>query len=239
MLKRFLPLIALVLLVIAAFAAGAGRWLSLDALAAHRAGLTAFIQAHLWLSLAIFAGVYIAAVALSLPAALVLNLAGGLLFGPWVGTADSVVGVTLGSLAVFVIVRTSLGEMLRERAETMGGRLKAVMDGMAAGAFGYVLTLRLLPIFPLWLVNLAAALAHAPIRPYALATLVGVIPSTLIFSHLGAGLGRLLDAGQKPGLAAFMRADVLGPLLALGLLALAATLAQRRRERRADPHPSR
>lgn len=229
MLRRVLPLIVLILLAVAAFAAGAGRWFSLSELAAHRAGWLAFIQAHLWLSLAIFVGVYAAAVALSFPAALVMNLAGGLLFGPWLGTAASVIGVTLGSLAVFVIVRSALGGMLRRRAEQMGGRFKAVMDGMAAGALGYVLTLRLLPVFPLWLVNLAAALAHAPIRPYALATVLGVIPSTLIFSHLGAGLGSLLAAGQIPNLHSLLRADVLGPLMALGLLALAATLVQRRR----------
>lgn len=229
MLKRFLPLIVLVLLVAAAFAAGVGRYLSLHELAARRAELEALVQAHLWLGLAAFTAVYAAAVALSLPSALVMNLAGGLLFGPWLGALASVVGVTAGSLAVFVIVRTSLGSLLRERAEAAGGRLRAVMEGMAAGAFGYVLTLRLLPIFPLWLVNLAAALAHAPIHPYALATVIGVVPSTLIFSHLGAGLGRLLAAGQTPTAASLMRADVLGPLLALGLLALAATLVQRRR----------
>ena len=229
MARRFLPLILLVLLVVAAFAAGAGRWLSLETLADRRADLMALVGAHLWLSLAAFTALYAAAVALSLPSALVLNLTGGLLFGPWLGTAASVVGVSLGSLAVFLIVRTSLGQMLRARAEAAGGRFKAVMDGMAAGAFGYILPLRLLPIFPLWLVNLAAALAHAPLRPYALATVLGVIPSTLIFNHLGAGLGRLLAAGQTPTLHSFLRADVLGPLVALSLLALAATLVRRRR----------
>jgi uncharacterized membrane protein YdjX (TVP38/TMEM64 family) len=233
--KRFLPLIVLVLLVVAAFAAGAGRYLSLDALAAHRADLLDQVAAHLALSLAVFIALYAAVVALSIPSALMLNIAGGLLFGPWLGAAASTVGVTLGSLAIFLVVRTSLGQALRERAERTGGRFKAIMDGMATGAFGYVLTLRLLPVAPLWLTNLAAALAHAPIRPYALATVLGVIPSTVIFSHLGVGLGRLLEAGQRPGLATFLRADVLGPLLALGLLSLAATLIQRRRVRSDSP----
>ena len=232
MLRRFLPLIVLVLLVAAAFAAGAGRWLSLGALAAHRAELQQQVAVHLALSLAVFVALYAAVVALSIPSALVLNIAGGLLFGPWLGAAASTVGVTLGSLAIFLVVRTSLGQAMRERAEQAGGGFKAILDGMAGGAFGYVLTLRLLPVAPLWLTNLAAALAHVPIRPYALATLLGVIPSTVIFSHLGAGVGRLLAAGQTPTPATLVRADVLGPLLALGLLSLAATLIQRRRARR-------
>ena len=160
-----------------------------------------------------------------------LTLAGGYLFGVWLGGAATVVGATVGAVLVFYAVRTSLGDALRRRAEASGGKLKAAIDGVAAGAFGYILTLRLIPLAPFWLVNVAAALAHAPLGAYALATFIGIMPATFIYSGIGAGIGDLLARGETPDLGVIFDPKVLAPLVALGLLTLATTLYQRHRAR--------
>jgi len=103
------------------------------------------------------------------------------------------------------------------------------IDGVAAGAFGYILTLRLIPLAPFWLVNVAAALAHAPLGPYALATFIGIMPATFIYSGIGAGIGDLLARNEAPDLGVIFQPNILGPLVALGLLSLGVTLYQRRR----------
>ncbi len=144
------------------------------------------------------------------------------------------VGATLGAVAVFYAVRTSLGAAMRRRAEASGGKLKAVIDGVEAGAFGYILTLRLVPLAPFWLVNIAAALAHAPLRAYALATFLGIMPATFIYSGIGAGIGELIARGEAPDAGVIFEPKILLPLVGLGLLSLGVTLYQRRRAKTGD-----
>lgn len=227
--KRFLPLLVLVLAIIAIFASGVGRYLSLDALQTHEAALRAFVDDNLILALVAFVAVYALATAVSFPGAVVLTLAGGYLFGTWVGGTATVIGATIGSILVFYVVQTSLGEALRAKAEADGGTLKKVIDGVRDGAFGYILTLRLIPVAPFWLVNVAAALANAPFKAYALATLFGIMPATFIYSGIGAGIGAVIARGETPDLGVIFEPKVLLPLVALGLLSLGTTLYQRRK----------
>ena len=112
---------------------------------------------------------------------------------------------------------------LREKVEASGGRLKAVIDGVQQGAFGYILTLRFIPIVPFWFVNVAAALAGTPIRAYVAATFIGIMPATFIFSSIGAGIGSIVADGGTPDLGVIFEPRVLGPLVALALLALGTT----------------
>ncbi len=232
--KPYLPLLVLVVVVIAVFASGVTRYLNIEALQTHEAALRTFVSDNLILALATFIAVYAVATAVSLPGALILTLTGGYLFGPWIGGSATVVGATLGALAVFYAVRTSLGEILRRRAEASGGKLKAVIDGVEAGAFGYILTLRLVPLAPFWLVNIAAALAHAPLRAYALATFLGIMPATFIYSGIGAGIGELIARGETPDAGVIFEPKILLPLVGLGLLSLGVTLYQRRRAKAGD-----
>ncbi len=231
-LTRFLPLLLLVVAVAGVYFSGAGQYLSLDSLKANEALLRSYVTANLTLALLVYVGIYAAATAVSIPGALFLTLAGGFLFGPWIGGSATVVGATLGACGVFLIVKTSLGSALRARAEAAGGTLKSVMDGVREGAFGYILTLRLIPLAPFWLVNVAAALADAPFRAYALATLIGIMPATFIFSSVGSGISEVLARGGTPDLGILREPYVLGPLVALGLLSLTTTLFQRFRKGR-------
>ncbi len=229
--RRFLPLAILIVAIVAAFASGATRFLNLEALQTHEAALRGFVDENRLLAIAAFIAVYAIATAVSLPGAVILTVAGGYLFGTWVGGASTVVGATVGAILVYYVVQTSLGEALRAKAEADGGRLKTIIDGVREGAFGYVLTLRLIPLAPFWLVNVAAALANAPLKAYALATLIGIMPATFIYSGVGAGIGAVIARGETPDLGVIFEPQVLLPLVALGLLSLATTLYQRRRKR--------
>ena len=229
--KRFLPLMVLIVVVIAVFASGVGRYLNLEVLQTHEAALRGFVGDNLVLALLAFMAVYALATAISFPGAVVLTLAGGYLFGTWTGGAATVIGATIGAIMVFYVVQTSLGAALRAKAEADGGTLKKVIDGVGQGAFGYILTLRLIPLAPFWLVNVAAALAHAPLRAYALATFIGIMPATFIYSGVGAGIGALVERGETPDLGVIFEPKVLLPLVALGLLSLGTTLYQRRKSK--------
>lgn len=233
-LKRLWPLAVLGLVIAAIMLSGATRFLNLEALQTHEAVLRAFIGEHLLISLLVFLAAYAGSTAASLPGASVLTLAGGFLFGTWVGGVATVLGATVGAVLVFYAVRTSLGATLRDKAERDGGRLKSMMDGIRDGAFGYILTLRLMPIAPFWLVNVAAGAAHAPVRAYTLATFLGIMPATFIFSGIGAGLGAVLARGGQPDLAIFAQPAVILPLAALGLLSLVTTLVRGHLNRRRD-----
>ena len=229
--RRFLPLALLLLVAGVSLAGGLGHVVSLEGLRTHEAALRRFIEAHRIVALLAFVVLYMVATATSLPGATILTLAGGYLFGTWLGGGATVIGATLGAVIVFSVVKTSLGAVLREKAERSGGKLKAVIDGVQIGTFGYILTLRLIPLVPFWLVNVAAALADAPIRAYAGATFIGIMPATFIYSGIGAGIGAVMARGQTPDLRVIFEPRILAPLLLLGLLSLAATVYQRLRAR--------
>lgn len=228
-LKQFLPLLMLVTIVVIVFASGATRFLNLDVLQEHEAGLRTLIGQNLVLALTAFVGIYAVSTAISLPGASVLTLAGGYLFGTWIGGSATIIGATLGAVGIYYAVGTSIGAALRERAESSGGKLKAVIDGVQRGAFGYILTLRLIPVVPFWFVNVAAALAGTPIRAYVLATFFGIMPATFIYSGIGAGIGSIIADGGTPDLGVIFEPRILAPLLALALLSLGTTLYRGRR----------
>ena len=215
--RRLWP-IGLILLVLGiAWAAGLPRLLSFEALAANRAALTAFVAARPVLAGAAYLLAYIAVVAFSLPGGAVMTLAGGFLFGPFLGAAAAVVGATVGACLLFLAARHALAEPLARRAGPLLGRVR---DGLQREGFWYLLSLRLLPVVPFWLVNLAPALAGMPLAPYAAATFLGIIPGTAVFAGIGAGLGQVFDAGGRPDLSVILSPGILLPLAGLAALSL-------------------
>ena len=215
--RRFLPLGILAAGFLAFFALGLNDYVSFEALRAHRDALRAFVDAHVVAAAAIFMLVYALAVAFSLPAASLLTLIGGFLFGVVAGTAMAVVAATLGACAVFLAARTALEDVLRRRA---GPWLRKFEAGFQHDAFNYMLVLRLVPLFPFWLVNLAPALLGVRLRSYALATLIGIIPGTFVYASVGNGLGAILEAGETPDLSVVARPEIILPILGLALLSL-------------------
>jgi uncharacterized membrane protein YdjX (TVP38/TMEM64 family) len=186
---RKLALAAAVVAVFAAFfLLGGRRWLSLETLQSNRERLLAFTGRHYAAVLVGATLAYAAATALSFPGAVVLSLAVGFIFGPWVGTAVVVVGATVGATLAFLGARYLFAGAARRR---MGPRLRKLSAGFEEDGFSYMLFLRLVPVFPFWLVNLAPALTSLGTRTFVLATALGIIPGSFVYCYLGARLSTL------------------------------------------------
>lgn len=214
---RFLPLLLLVAGFAAFFAFGLDRYVSFDMLRAHRSMLMEWVDAHEAAAAVLFTVVYAVATATSIPGGLVLSVAGGFLFGTWAGSVLIVIGATVGSTAVFLAARTALHDMLVSRA---GPHLMKMKEGFHENAFSYMLVLRLVPLFPFWLVNLVPALLGVSLRSYVAATVIGIVPGTVVFASVGSGLGAIFDRGGTPDAGILLRPEVLLPLLGLALLSL-------------------
>jgi uncharacterized membrane protein YdjX (TVP38/TMEM64 family) len=228
--RRLLPLTALVLAVVLIYATGLHRYLSFDALREHRQMLQELVARHYGSAAVLFVLVYTAAVALSIPGAVVLTVAGGFLFDCVAGTALVVVGATAGATLVYLAARTALGSALRARGGSLVTKLEA---GFRENALSYLLVLRLVPLFPFWLVNLAAALLRVPFRTYVLGTFLGIIPGAYVYTAVGDGLGQVFDQGGEPSLRAALTPEVITALVGLALLSLAPVAYKRLRRRRA------
>lgn len=226
--KRWLPILVLVGMAVAAYALGLHKYLTLDALRDNRAALSAYVSAHTVTAALAYITLYMVVVALSLPAGVVLTLSGGLLFGGLLGAALTVVGATLGATALFLIARSAFGDTLRARA---GPFLAKMADGFAKDAFNYLLFLRLVPAFPFWAVNLAPALLGMKLVPYVVATGIGIIPGTTIFSLFGAGLGAVFERGEAVSLKSVLNPTLVAAMVGMGLLSLLPIALRRWRER--------
>jgi uncharacterized membrane protein YdjX (TVP38/TMEM64 family) len=219
--KRFLPLIALAAIALALWWSGLAEHLSWAELARRQAGMREFVAA--WPALAPFVYVltYTVFVALSLPQAVVITITGGLLFGTVAGGALAILGATLGATVLFLIARGAFGDALARKGGAGGGAFVTTLrDGLARDGFNYLLALRLVPAFPFWLVNLAAALGGMRLAPYFAATLIGIAPGTFVFASIGAGVGEVLATGGTPDLTVILSLPVLGPILGLAALSL-------------------
>jgi uncharacterized membrane protein YdjX (TVP38/TMEM64 family) len=235
---RYLPLAAVILGVVLAFASGATKYLSLDEVEAQRQALLAFVHAHPVMAFAAYVAIYVVVVAFSLPGALIMTLTGGFLFGPLVGTAGAVTGASTGATIMFLVARSAFGGVLRRRAR--GERVRQIEDGIRENAFSYLFVLRLIPAMPFWLVNIAAGLVEIPLRTYWLATVLGIAAPTLIYSSIGSGLGRMFDQGRKPDMRLLFEPQVLLPLIGLALLSIVPVgLHAWRARRRAVSRPGR
>lgn len=215
--RRAIPVVIVVALAVAFWLSGATAYLSWAELARHQAALQAAADSRPVLAPLLYVAFYAGFVALSLPQAIVVTITGGLLFGTLLGGALAVVGATLGAVLLFLLARTAIGDSLVRRG---GPFMQKLRDGLARDGFNYLLAIRLVPVFPFWLVNLAAALGGMRLLPYAAATLIGIAPATFVFASIGAGIGTVLAAGGQPDLSVVLSLPVLGPLAGLAILSL-------------------
>ena len=215
--RRWLPLGAVVAGLVLFFALGLQNRVSYAALAAHRGELSDWVARLGPAAPVLYIILYAALAACSVPGAAVFTIAGGLLFGAWLGGFAALFGATLGATALFLIARTSLGAALNRRA---GPRLKQLEAGFQANAASYLLALRLVPLFPYWLVNLAAALLGVPPGTFVVCSFFGMAPGAFIYASLGAGAGAVIDAGHAPSFETVFTPMVLRALVGLAALAL-------------------
>jgi uncharacterized membrane protein YdjX (TVP38/TMEM64 family) len=236
-LKRLWPLLLLLAAGGFIYAIGLHRYLSIETLVDNRQTFRTFIRANMVLSLGVFVAVYATAVALSLPGGAALTMAGGFLFGWLLGGTVSIVAATIGASIAFLIARSALGDLLAARA---GPWLSRFRQEFQEDAFSYLLFLRLVPIFPFWLVNLAPGLLGVSFPTYVATTILGIIPGTFAFALAGYGLDSVIEAQQAayqsclakmgPGgqescsytldAGALLTPELIAGLVALGLVAL-------------------
>jgi len=214
---RFLPLAAIAIGVAIFFSFGLDRFLTFDALRENRTYLVEFVAGQGVLAIALYIFIYALFVALSVPSAAILTIAGGLLFGQWFGAFYVVVGATLGSISVFLIVRTALGDALRKRA---GPAMQKMEAGFQENALSYLLVLRLIPLFPFFLVNIVSALLGVNLRTYVIGTFVGIIPVSFVYATLGAGLGSIFERNEAFSLQGILTPEIKLALIGLAFLAL-------------------
>jgi uncharacterized membrane protein YdjX (TVP38/TMEM64 family) len=232
--KRVWLALAAVGLIVAARVSGLSDLLSLETLREHRAFLTAQVAEHGLIAALIFIAIYAGAVALSVPGAVILTIAGGFLFGPWLGTLLTVTAATIGATLVFLFAGTIFGANALDR---FGERAKKLGDNIRRNAWSYLLVLRIVPLFPFFLVNLVPAFVGVALPTYVLTTFVGIIPGTAVFSLAGSGIGSVLDQGGTLSVGSILTPQIIGALCALGALSLAAIPLKKRFAENPTPQP--
>ncbi len=215
--KRLIPLLVLAAGLIAFFALGLDRYLTFDALKENRTWLLEQVQQSAVLAVLVYMAIYIAVVAFSLPGGAVMTITGGFLFGQWFGTLYVVLAATIGATILFIAAKTALGDLLRAKA---GPFLKKMEAGFRENALSYLLVLRLIPIFPFFIVNLVPAFLGVSLRVFFIATFAGIIPGSFVYATVGAGLGSIFDAGGDFSARGILTPEIITALVGLALLAL-------------------
>lgn len=215
--KRLWPLGILVAGFVLFFATGLDQYFTFEALREHRSWLLDQVQNNTLITSLTFMAIYIVAVAFSLPGGAVLTIVGGFLFGLAFGTVFVVISATLGATALFLVAKTTVGDAMKAR---MGPWLQKMEQGFQENAFNYLLAMRLIPIFPFFVVNLVPAFLGVRLKTYFFATLFGIIPGSVVYIQVGAGLGSIFDSGEEFTAAGILTPDVILALVGLAILSL-------------------
>ncbi|MCW9034346.1 MAG: TVP38/TMEM64 family protein [Rhodospirillales bacterium] len=214
---RFAPLLAIAGAIGLFFALGYDQYLTFEALKENRQQLLDWKTNNHLLTILVFIGVYAIATSLSIPGAIWLTISSGFLFGSIEGTLYAVSGATIGATINFLVVRYSFHDFFREKA---GASLKKMEDGFNENAFSYLMVLRLVPLFPFWMVNLVSGVLGVNMRTYMIATFFGIIPGAFVYASVGNGLGAIFDTGQTPDLGIIFSPEILTPIIGLAILAV-------------------
>ncbi len=216
-LRRLWPIAALLAAVALLAVFGPDNQTILAALRSHRETLLALVVNYVVIADVVYMVVYALAIAFSVPGGAMMTLVGGFLFGPLRATIYVVFAATVGATALFLIARTAVGDRLRSRA---GPWMAKMENGFQENAMSYLLVLRLVPLFPFFVVNLAPAFLGVRLRTYVIGTFFGIIPGTFVFAQAGGGLGMALDAGAEFDMAMVMSPEIIAALVGLAVLAL-------------------
>lgn len=221
---RLLPLALIAAGFVAFLVFGGTDYLSFETLRDQRHTLLAWRDERHALAAVAFVVVYVLVVAFSLPGAVWMTIAGGFLFGTVEATLYVVIAATTGSVGIFLIARYALADHFANKA---GSAVRKMEAGFRRNALSYLFVLRLLPVFPFWLVNLVPAILKVPLRTFVVATLLGIIPGSFVYAMVGNGLGAVFDAGGTPDLGVIFQPAILLPIVGLALLALLPIVYQR------------
>ena len=214
--RRWLPIGIIAVGLVLVFVFDLDEFASFQHLREHKQQLTAFVAAHYAGAVVCYLALYVLFVALSLPGAIWLTVAAGFLFGAVVGTMMAVIAATLGATLLFLATKTSLGDYLRAHA---GPWLAKVERGFADNQWSYLLMMRLFPAIPFFIANLVPAFLGVSLSVFVITTFIGIIPATVIFATIGAGLGSVLQTSADLSLHSLLTPQVKGALVGLAVLA--------------------
>ena len=205
------------------------RYISFEQLREHHEALSVWIKARgIWAPVLFGLG-YAVMTAFSLPGGALATVVGGFFFGVVTGSIAVILGATMGASILFLAAKSALGEFLRHKS---AGWLKRMEEGFREDAFSYLLTLRLIPLFPFWLVNLVPAFLGIKLRTFVVTTFFGIMPGSIVYVSLGNGIGILLDSGGTPDFGIIFKPEVLLPLIGLAILALMPVVYKRYQRRK-------
>jgi uncharacterized membrane protein YdjX (TVP38/TMEM64 family) len=215
--KRFIPLFILLVGLILFFSFRLYRYLTFDQLQKQHNFLKQWTSQNYVLAVLSYIFIYILAVAISIPGAVILTITGGFLFGVIFGSIYTVIAATIGATILFLAVKTALGSWIAKKTTQWITKMR---NGFQKNAFNYLLFLRFVPLFPFWVVNIVPALFNMRLISFVIATFIGIIPGTVVYAGLGNGLEKLIASGKTPELNIIFKPEILLPLLGLAILSL-------------------
>ena len=215
---RRLPLIIIAVVAVLGFVFLRDN-LTFDALAENREALIAFRDANYLLTALSFIAIYIVIVGFSLPGATIATLTGGFLFATFPGALFNVIGATVGAAAIFLAARWGFGEKLGAKLEGSDGIVKKIKDGIDENQWSMLFLIRLVPAVPFFMANLIPSFLEVPLRRFVVSTFFGIMPGTVVFTSVGAGLGEVFARGESPDLGIIFEPAILFPILGLSVLA--------------------
>lgn len=216
---KYLPMLVILCVAIAGFFA-LRDFLSFDTLRDNREALIAFRDSHYLLTVLAFISAYVLIVGFSLPGAGIATITGGFLFGTVFGVIFNVTGATLGAVLIFLAARMGLGEALKARMDASDGMVRKIKDGIDENQWSMLFFIRLVPAVPFFVANLIPAFLGVPLYRFAVSTFLGIIPGSVVYTSVGAGLGAVFARGETPNFGIIFEPHILFPILGLCALSL-------------------
>ena len=218
-LKMLLPLIFLIFTAVIGYFA-LSEMISFDVLFNNRETLFAWRDSNYLLVAIMFMSFYVFVVAFSLPGAVVMTVAGGFLFELFPGALFCVSGATMGAIVIFSAAKMGLGDMLHAKLVAKPGLIQKIETGLRENEISFLFLMRLVPIIPFFLANLAPAFFGVRLRNYAFTTFFGIMPGSIVYTSVGYGLSDVIARGESPSLGVAFEQQILWPIFGLCLLAL-------------------
>lgn len=209
--KRIIPLLLIFAAIVVIRKMGWDRYVTFENLQNHKEHLQLFLREHYFLTVLGFIVLYIVVVGLSIPGATILTLSAGFLFGVERGTLYVNIGATTGAVLIFLLSRYLIGEWVQNK---YGNRLTEFNRELSLNGYSYLLTLRLIPLFPFFLINIFAGMTRIPLRTFFWTTAVGIIPGSIVYTFAGSQL-RYIQSEKD-----IFSTKILMALLLLALFAL-------------------
>jgi uncharacterized membrane protein YdjX (TVP38/TMEM64 family) len=214
--QRLLPIGVIALALIAFYAFGLQEFIALESLRKNQSLVQAYADSHRYISMLLTIVIYASLTAISFPGAAILTLLSGFVLGTLYGGISVVIGATIGATIIFLAGRSAAGDIIARKGGEKMARLEA---GFAKNSLSYLFILRLVPLFPFWLVNLAASAFRVPLKNYVIATFFGIMPGTFVYSSVGAGFSSITESADV-GFDTLGRAEILLPIAGLVALSL-------------------